>query len=132
MKEKIAVIGNGGWGTTLALLLMNKGYDVYLWGAFPEYVQFLKEKKENIKFLPGVRLPQELKHTSDAGEALEKASAVIMAVPSQYMREVGQKIKSMLPPKNIVISVAKGIEVGSNKRMSEILKEELNPVSLAI
>lgn len=132
MKEKIAVIGNGGWGTTLALLLLKKGYDVFLWGAFPDYIQFLKEKRENVKFLPGIPLPSELKHTASAEEALTGASAVVMAAPSHVMREVARKIKSSFSPKTLMVSVAKGVEVDSLKRMSEILIEELHPLSLAV
>ncbi len=132
MTEKIAVIGNGGWGTTLALLLLKKGYDVFLWGAFPEYVEFLKAKKENVKFLPGVPLPLELKHTASAAEALSGASTVVMAAPSHVMREVAKRIKSSYLPKTILVSVAKGIEVNSLKRMSEIVLDELKPSSLAV
>jgi glycerol-3-phosphate dehydrogenase (NAD(P)+) len=132
MKEKIAVIGNGGWGTTLGLLLFNKGYDVDLWGVDREYVFYLREKKENVKFLPGITLPEGLKHTSDFKEALQNASFVVMAVPSPYMGQVAGQLKSYFSRDCGVISVAKGIEVGSNKRMSEILKEVLNPKSLAI
>jgi len=132
MKEKIAVIGNGGWGTTLGILLFNKGYEVDLWGVDPEYVCYLKDKKENVKFLPGVTLPEGLKHTADFKEAVKNASFIIMAVPSQFMGQVAERLKSHYSRACGVVSVAKGIEVGSNKRMSEILKEILNPNSLAI
>ncbi len=132
MNEKIAVIGNGGWGTTLALLLLKKGYDVFLWGAFPDYVQFLKEKKENVKFLPGISLPKELKHTADSVEALGGASVAVLAAPSHVMREVAKRIKSSYQSKTTLVSVAKGVEVNSLKRMSEILVEELRPLSIAV
>src|SRR5574341_123701 len=129
MKEKIAVIGNGGWGTTLALLLLKKGYEVHLWGAFPDYVQYLKEHRENIKFLPGISLPSELKHTADAKEALVGASAAVMAVPSQFMREVARRIKEVYAQKTLIVSVAKGIESESLKLMHQVLEEELEPLS---
>jgi glycerol-3-phosphate dehydrogenase (NAD(P)+) len=132
MEQKIAVIGDGGWGTTLALILLKKGYEVFLWGAFPEYVQFMKDRHENTKFLPGIPLPKELNHTADAQEALADAAIAVMAVPSHVMREVARRIKYAYTQKTLVVSVAKGIEVGSDKRMSEVLMEELQPLSLAV
>ncbi|MBI1883784.1 MAG: NAD(P)H-dependent glycerol-3-phosphate dehydrogenase [Chlamydiae bacterium] len=132
MKDKITVIGNGGWGTTLALLLLKKGHEVSLWGAFPEYVEFLKKNHENVKFLPGVTLPSSLKHTADLTDALQGTSVIIMAVPSPFMREVARKMKSLYDAKIPLVSVAKGIEVNSDKRMSEILSEELHASSLCV
>ena len=58
---KITVLGDGGWGTTLSVLLSGKGHKVDLWGAFPDYVEYLKNKRENIKFLPGIKIPKEIK-----------------------------------------------------------------------
>ncbi|MBI1871422.1 MAG: NAD(P)-dependent glycerol-3-phosphate dehydrogenase [Chlamydiae bacterium] len=132
VKDKVAVIGNGGWGTTLAILLVKKGYSVSLWGAFSDYVQFLKEKNENVKFLPGVPLPSSLKHTAHLDEALDQVSWVVMATPSPFMREVAQRVKKFYSQKMLIMSVAKGIEVGSLKTMSQVLKEELNPSSIAV
>ena len=69
---RICVLGDGGWGTTLALLLHKKGFPVTLWGAFPEYISYLKKKKENTKFLPGIKLPTSLEITHDLKKAVEK------------------------------------------------------------
>src|SRR3989338_2661678 len=89
---KIAIIGDGGWGTTLAIILSKKGYKVSLWGAFPEYARFLKEKRENVKFLPSIPIPKEILITSRLEEALSSSKVVVLAVPSQFMRGVVGKL----------------------------------------
>lgn len=132
MSDKIAVIGNGGWGTTLALVLLKKGYSVKLWGAFPDYIEFLKNKRENVKFLPGISLPENLEHTSSMEKTLSGVQFIVMAVPSQFMRSVAKKMKGLFQKDNVMISVAKGIESESHKMMSEVLNEELNPRFLAV
>lgn len=132
MKRKIAIIGDGGWGTTLALLLHGKGEHVVLWGAFADYVDLLKTRRENAKFLPGVPLPAELNITHDLGEALEGAATAVMAVPSQYMRDVAKKVALHHEAGRVFVSVAKGIEIDTMKSMSQILKEEIEPEALAV
>src|SRR3989338_9069355 len=85
---KISVLGDGGWGTTLALLLAEKGYGVRLCGAFPKYTEEISRKRENIKFLPGCRIPESVHLTSDIQEACRHADMAILAVPAQFMRSV--------------------------------------------
>jgi len=129
----VAVLGDGGWGTTLAVLLKEKGFNVTLWGVFRDYVSYLKKKRINSKFLPGVKLPAGLNITSDLREALEGKDLVILAIPSQYMRGVLRKIKKIkYSRKAIYLSVTKGVETGSLKRMSEVIHQELGRVSLAV
>ena len=86
--KKISIIGDGGWGTTLAILLSKKGFNVTIWGAFSDYVAVLKSKRENEKFLPGVKIPDSVKFTSSMSEALSGKKLVILAVPSQFARGV--------------------------------------------
>lgn len=132
-KTRISVIGDGGWGTTLAILLSKKGFRVTLWGAFPEYSDYMNKKRVNIKFLPGIKIPKDIKITADLKYALENKELVILAVPSQYMRRVLKKIKKAnYLPKTIFVNVSKGIEIGSLKRMSEVISEELGNVKLAL
>src|SRR3989338_9431889 len=89
---KITVLGDGGWGTTLSLLLAEKGFHPRLWGAFPAYVDQMRKKRENFKFLPGFHIPEDLRLTSDLSEALS-SEYLVLAVPSQYMRSVVQRLK---------------------------------------
>ena len=129
---RIAVIGDGGWGTTLAIILSKKGYKVSLWGAFPEYVRFLKEKRENVKFLPSIPIPKEIFITSRLEEALSGSKVVVLAVPSQFMRSVVSKLEGFDFSDSIIVSVTKGIENKTLKRMSEVIEELLGEVKLAV
>ncbi|MFH1837733.1 MAG: NAD(P)H-dependent glycerol-3-phosphate dehydrogenase [Candidatus Omnitrophota bacterium] len=127
--KKAAVIGDGGWGTALALLLYKKGIDVTLWSAFSEYAEYLKDKRENVKFLKGVTLPKDLKITSDEA-AIKEAEYAFFAVPCEYMRPVLERFKGSGFKK--VISATKGIENGSLKRPTEILAEYFSKEKLFV
>lgn len=130
---RIAVIGDGGWGTTLSLLLHKKGYDVIQWGAFPEYVNYLRKKRVNTKFLPGIKIPEAIDLTSDIKEATCGAQLVVLAPPSQYMRDVAGRIAHCkLPRSTVFLSVSKGIENKTLLRMSEVIRKVLGPVRLAV
>jgi glycerol-3-phosphate dehydrogenase (NAD(P)+) len=130
---KIAVLGDGGWGTTLAILLSGKGFKVTLWGAFPAYAAYMAEKRINTKFLPGIRIPRSIEITHDLKNALSGKGLVIIASPSQYARAVLKKARKFNYPKGaIYLSVTKGIETSSLKRMSEIIHEELGSVRFAV
>ncbi|MGB2601174.1 MAG: NAD(P)H-dependent glycerol-3-phosphate dehydrogenase [Candidatus Omnitrophota bacterium] len=118
--SKITIIGDGGWGTALAILLSRKGIDTTLWSVSPEYAEQLAEKRENTKFLEGVRLPEDLKITSDDKLAAE-AEFAIFAVPCEYLRSVVKRFKTA--PFVYIVSATKGIENGSLERPSEILGE---------
>lgn len=132
INKKIAVIGDGGWGTTLAILLSQKGYKVDVWGAFPNYLAILDKKRENPKFLSGVKIPRQIRFTPDIKKAVDGSSVVVLAVPSQYMRSVVQKLKGVPLNKAIILSVTKGIEHQKLKRMSEVIREELGGLNLAV
>jgi len=128
----IAVIGDGGWGTTLAILLSRKGFDVSLWSAFPEYAEIVKKGRENVKFLPRTDIPQNVVITGSLPEALKGRDLVVLAVPSQYMRDVLKKMKGEDLSGKRFVSVTKGIENGTLKRMSEVITECLGKQKLAV
>lgn len=127
----MAVLGDGGWGTTLAIHLHALGHRVTWWGAFPEHVQVLRRRRANVKFLPGIRIPRALPITADLAEAVESARIIVLAVPSQYLRGVVQRLKGRVHTDQIFVSAAKGIERGTLKRMTQILQEELAAVQVA-
>lgn len=129
----IVILGDGGWGTTLAVLLSKKKYHVTLWGAFADYVSFLEKKRVNAKFLPGLKIPKDIEITHDLKSALRNKDLIIFAVPSQYMRQVVGRVKKHCDlQRPVFLSVSKGIEIGSNKRMSQIIQDELGSVKLAV
>ena len=131
--QTITIIGDGGWGTTLASYLALKKYRVILWGAFPDYVEILKKKRVNTKFLPGHKIPSSVTLTSDLKFAIAKSDLIVLATPSQYLRGTLQKIKRTGFPKDkIFLSVVKGIDPQTLQRMSEVIYEELGLVKLAV
>ncbi len=124
---KIAIIGTTIWGTTLGVVLARKGLQVKLWARTEKEAGELTTAGCNSTVLPDTRFPQQLSITSSLSEAVKDAKAVIMAVPAQAMR---QNLKSVAPHLNgsmLVVSVAKGLEIGTNKRMSQIIIEEIDP-----
>lgn len=132
MGKKISVIGDGGWGTALSILLAQKGHRVTLWSAFEDYARFLDEHRENVKFLPKVRLPAQIKITADIKEAVAPAEIVVFAVPSQFARQVLGRIKVFDFSKKILVIVTKGIESVTLKRPSEVIFEVLGKVPLVV
>lgn len=131
--KNISVLGDGAWGTTLAVLLANKKFNVTLWGAFEDYVKFLNKKRVNEKFLPEIKIPKNVCITADLEKAILNQEIVILAVPSQYLRSVLKKIKLIkYSKKTIFVSVTKGVEIDSLKRMSEVITSELADINLAV
>lgn len=122
--KTIAVIGDGGWGSALAIHLSAK-YCVRLWSISPDYAEYLDKKRINVKFLPGIKIPRNIEITSDMACALDGAEYVILAVPSQYMRAVLKKMSMHNIKNKIFINVAKGIELKTFCRMSEVIHEQL-------
>jgi glycerol-3-phosphate dehydrogenase (NAD(P)+) len=132
MTTPITVLGDGGWGTTLALLLLGKGHRVRLWGAFPDYVEETRRRRENVKFLPGVPLPESLELCSDLAEAVADADVLVAAVPTQFLRGVLARLAPHYRRGTPLVSVAKGIEVRTTQRPSEILRDVLGRVPVAV
>lgn len=132
LKLRIAVLGDGGWGTTLAVLLAKKGFSVTLWGAFKNYSEMMATSRYNPKFLPGIEIPRQIEITSDLKKALKEKNVVVLAIPSQYTRSILKKVKGNFSKKTIFLSVTKGIEIKSSQRISEVIRSELGEVKLAV
>lgn len=125
---KVTVIGDGAWGTALALNMLGNGHDVRLWGAFPDYLDEMAKRQENYKFLPGVALPAELTLIKDLNDAVTGSDMLLLATPTQFLRGVLKQLKPCFDPAFPIINVAKGIEVNSWKRISQIVVDELGEV----
>ena len=122
---KIAVIGDGGWGTANALLLAGYGHDVTLWGAFPDYIEEMRRTRRNEKFLKGVELPANIRLTADRAEAVTGAEVVVLAPPSKYFTSVVGGFKGLIAPEALVVSITKGLCEKTNRRMTDLGEEIL-------
>src|SRR3954464_8064752 len=120
---RAAVLGAGSWGTTFAKVLADAGCDVMLHARRPELAKAITEDGENRDYLPGVRLPGAVHATADAGEALVDADVVVLAVPSQTLRDNLTEWTPLLPADATLLSLMKCIELGTTKRMSEVICE---------
>ncbi|MBR5318727.1 MAG: NAD(P)H-dependent glycerol-3-phosphate dehydrogenase [Peptococcaceae bacterium] len=127
--SKVTVLGCGSWGTALAIVLASKGQPVQMWCRRAEQADEMNSTRENKKYLPDVVLPEGIGVTTDLAFALEDTDYVVLAVPSQTLRENLNKIKDLLPEKAVLINTAKGLEVGTNLRMSQVV-EDVIPGSL--
>ncbi len=121
---KITVIGDGGWGTALALLLSGYGNDVTIWGYSEEYLQSVRERGENYKFLPGVALPSEIALSSDPSVAAD-AECLVLAAPSKFLRSVCERFRGIVRADQLVVSVTKGFDEEDHSRMSEVVSQTL-------
>ncbi|MEA3313624.1 MAG: NAD(P)H-dependent glycerol-3-phosphate dehydrogenase [Caldisericota bacterium] len=118
---KISVIGAGAWGTTIAELLGEKGFDVALWIHSKKTLNAIQEWNENIYYLKRVKLHSIAKYTIDINEALSNAEIIVLTVPAQKLRSVISDVSPSDAP--IVVNLAKGIEINSGKRMSQVIHE---------
>ena len=121
--QRIAVMGAGSWGTTFAKVLADAGRDVVLWARRAEVADAVLRDHGNPDYLPGVALPASLQATACAKEALDGADTVVFAVPSQTLRDNLSDWHKSMPPEATLISLAKGVELTSLKRMSEVVIE---------
>ncbi|HQF37594.1 MAG TPA: NAD(P)H-dependent glycerol-3-phosphate dehydrogenase [Opitutaceae bacterium] len=129
----ISVLSDGGWGTALAMVLCENKHAVTLWGPFPDYLAEMARTRRNDRFLKGVALPAALRFEPDLACAVAQAELILLAAPTQYVRGTLEKLRAVPRPAGIIyLNVAKGIETGSCKRISELVAEVLGDVRYAI
>lgn len=129
---RITVLGDGGWGTAIALLLHRQGKEVLLWSAFSDYARVLETKRENIKFLPGIPLPKDLQISSNLNESIRFGDVLVFAIPTQFLRNVLYKTDASWYHEKTIVSVAKGIEKKTLLRPSEIILSHLPQARLVV
>jgi len=122
---KVAVIGGGSWGTTLADLLASKGVDVTIWIRERELMADIKSKGENSWYMPGVKLSPNLHVSMDRDQTCAGKDCFLMAVPSQFMRSVLGDLRELMPKNPAIICASKGIELDTGKTMSEVCEEAM-------
>ncbi len=130
--RRATILGAGSWGTTLAVVLSRAGRAVTLWGRDAAHVAELAARRENARYLPGVRIPDDVRCTASLEEAVAAADRVIVAVPSQGVRALAARLATLVEPRHAVLSATKGIEAESSSRMSEILRAQLPGAPLAV
>lgn len=130
--NKVAVLGDGGWGTTLSILLSKKGFKVSLWSASKKYAEYLNKKRLNIKFLPGVVIPKNIEISSNIYGVIAKSEAIVFVIPSQYLRGVLKKINPGDLFGKIIVSAIKGIENNTLMRMSEVIRDVLGNIRVSV
>lgn len=131
-KMKISVIGDGGWGTALALHAYSCGHCVRIWSAFPDYAKQLNKKRENSKYLPGIVIPKKVEIIDDLEYAIVDADIIILAVPTQFVRGVLARIATMPTQGKILVNVAKGIENSTFLTPYEIMTDMLSEGDFAV
>ncbi|HJQ42162.1 MAG TPA: NAD(P)H-dependent glycerol-3-phosphate dehydrogenase [Jatrophihabitantaceae bacterium] len=121
--SRAAVYGAGSWGTAFAKVLADAGNDVTLWARRPELAEQINDAHENPAYLPDVELPDDLRATTDPADAADGADLIAFAIPSQSLRENLTEWAALLPDEATLVSLMKGVELGTTKRMSEVIAE---------
>ncbi len=129
--KNISVIGAGSWGTTLAILLSEKGFNVKLWARRKKLAEEIEAKKENIQYLPGIKIPDNLIVDYSIKNVLEKSEMIVSAVPSEFLRSTLKEIKPYIS-NQIIVSLTKGIEHQTGKRMSQVIEDEIGNARIAV
>ena len=120
---RVAIMGSGSWGTAFGMVLADAGSDVTVWGRDPVAVRDIAENHRNEAYHPGIALPERLSATTDPATALAGASLVVLAVPAQVLRANLGTWGEAIDPDAVLVSLMKGIEIGTSKRMSQVIME---------
>lgn len=128
----ISVIGAGSWGIALALLLHKNGHHVTVWSIMEDEITMLKEKREHVDKLPGVKLPEDMEFTTDLQAAVSGRDLLVLAVPSPYTRSTSHNMAPYVHEGQLIINVAKGIEEKTLLTLSQIIEEELPQAEVAV
>lgn len=126
---KISVLGAGGWGTTLAILLYYNGHKVSLWEYKKNYAKVLDKERLNVKYLPDIKIPEDIFITHSLHEATSNQNLIVLAVPSQFLRSVIKNVQFSSIKNSIIVSVSKGIENTSLMTMSQMIKDVFPSIS---
>lgn len=132
MSAKIAIVGAGSWGTALATVLDRKGLELNLWIREQELLKKVEKTRENLMYLPGVKLGDNIKPMGDMRECVLGCDVIIFAVPSHVVRDVISSIAPCVKRSQRIVNVAKGLDPGSLKRLSQVIQEALPHNNVAV
>lgn len=130
--KKICFLGAGSWGTALAVLCAHNGHRVTVWSAVKEETDMLREKREHVDRLPGVKLPETIVIEDDLEQACKDKDILVFSVASPYVRSTAKRVKPFVGKGQIVVNVAKGIEENTLMTLCEILEDELPEADVAV
>ena len=125
MKQKVAVLGPGSWGTALAQVLAENGHEVKIWGNHEAQIDEINTYHTNRHYLPDLKIPESIKGEKSLKEAVKDADAVLFVVPTKAIRSVAQEFAKVSENKPVIVHASKGLEQDTHKRISEVLTEEI-------
>ena len=129
---EISVIGAGSWGIALALLLYKNGHKVNVWSIMEDEVNMLREKREHVDKLPGVKLPDDMTFTTDLEASVRGKDLLVLAVPSPFTRSTSKSMSAYVADGQLIVNVAKGVEEHTCMTLSEIIEEEIPQAVVAV
>ncbi len=125
--NSITILGDGAMATVCSILLTTGGFEVTMWGAFEEAIERLIQSRENQRLLKGVKIPPQVRLTANDADAFAGCSLIVSAIPTQYMRSVWTRLKRFVPANVPIVSVAKGIEIDTLLRPTQVIADALSP-----
>ncbi len=131
MSKKATVIGDGGWGTALAMILAQNGHQVTVWGPFEDNIRTIQQTRLNTAYLPGVEIPAAITWTTSVEQASHQADVVVIAVPTQFCQAVTTRFRGYIPTTARVVSVTKGLDRETHRTMTAMAEEYLGIPSVA-
>ena len=129
---KACIIGAGSWGTAMAVPLASMKNDVSVWNKFDAEIKEIEKDRENKRYLPGVKIPENVSFTTDMQKALEGAELTVFALPSPLVRTVSHELGQFMKKGDILVNLSKGLEKGTLKRLSEVLEEEIPQAKIVV
>ncbi len=129
---KVSVLGAGSWGTALATVLEHNGHEVTIWSVMEDEIAMLKEKREHVMKLPGVKLAGDIKLTTNLKEAVEGRDLLVLAVPSVFVRSTAKMMQPFVASQQLIVNVAKGIEEKTLMTLTDIVAEEISQARVAV
>ncbi|TAH72197.1 MAG: NAD(P)H-dependent glycerol-3-phosphate dehydrogenase [Anaerolineaceae bacterium] len=130
--NKIGILGAGTWGTAIGILLSDNGHDVTMWSKIEKEAKELDESRDNIKNLPGAKLPKQVKITLDIKEVCTDKDIIVMAVASPYIRVTAKEAAPFIKDGQIIVNVSKGLENGTLLTLADVIKDEIPQAEVAV
>ena len=130
--KKVSFLGAGSWGTALAIVCANNGHQVTLWSKVQSEIDMLREHREHMERLPGVKLPDSIVIEDDLEKACDDQDIIVFSVASPYVRTTAREAKDFVKDQQIIVNVGKGIEESTSMTLCEVIKDELPQADVCV